>query len=451
MPQDNFRSYLKHAWNAFSNRDPITGSPGDRYPREGYTDYSPGFTSSQFPDHRRFSPGTDRTLAAAIYSRIATDAAQASFRHVRVDENGTFREELKTGLNSILTVEANKDQTARAFMLDFIISILDEGVAAAVPVDTTVDPYITNSYDILSMRTGKIMGWQPDRVQVQVYNDRTGNRELLWLDKRTIAIVENPFYNVMNEPNSTLRRLTRKLALLDSIDDSIASKKLDLIIQLPYVVKNKTKQEQADERRRQLEEQLEKSKLGVGYIDGTERVIQLNRSLENNLMSQVEYLTSMLYSQLGITAEIMNGTANESTMMNYYKRTIDVILQAIVDEYKRKFLTKTARTQGQSIQFYRDPFSLTPTTVIADIADKFTRNEILSPNELRGVVGFMPSSDEAANELRNRNISQSAGMESLPARVGMEDEEGGYDYIDEGADDVYDEAYDEAYEEPPVG
>ena len=451
MPQDNFRSYLKHAWNAFNNRDPITGVPTNPYPREGYTDYSPGFTSSQYPDRRRFSPGTDRTLAAAIYSRIATDAAQANFRHVRVDENGTFREELKTGLNSILTVEANKDQTARAFMLDFIISILDEGVAAAVPVDTTFDPYLTNSYDILSMRTGKIIGWQPDRVQVQLYNDRTGNREQLWLDKRTIAIVENPFYNVMNEPNSTLRRLTRKLALLDSIDDSIASKKLDLIIQLPYVVKNKTKQEQADERRRQLEEQLEKSKLGVGYIDGTERVIQLNRSLENNLMSQVEYLTSMLYSQLGITAEIMNGTANESTMMNYYKRTIDVILQAIVDEYKRKFLTKTARTQGQSIQFYRDPFSLTPTTVIADIADKFTRNEILSPNELRGVVGFMPSSDEAANELRNRNISQSAGMETLPARVGMDDEEGGYDYIDEGADDVYDEAYDEEYEEPPVG
>ena len=448
---DNFRSYLKNAWNVFNNRDPIVGSITNRSPSDTYVDYAPGFTSSYHPDHRKFSPGIDRTLAAAIYSRIATDAAQANFRHVRVDENGTFREELKTGLNSILTVEANKDQTARAFMLDFIISILDEGVAAAVPIDTSVNPYATNSYDILSMRTGRIMGWQPDRVQVQVYNDRTGNREQLWLDKRTVAIVENPFYNVMNEPNSTLRRLTRKLALLDSIDDSIASKKLDLIIQLPYVVKNKTKQEQADERRRQLEEQLEKSKLGVGYIDGTERVIQLNRSLENNLMSQVEYLTSMLYSQLGITAEIMNGTADESTMMNYYKRTIDVILQAIVDEYKRKFLTKTARTQGQSIQFYRDPFSLTPTTVIADIADKFTRNEILSPNELRGVVGFMPSSDEAANELRNRNISQSAGMESLPARVGMEDEEGGYDYIDEGADDVYDEAYDEAYEEPPVG
>lgn len=448
---DNFRSYLKNAWNVFNNRDPIVGSITNRSPSDTYVDYAPGFTSSYHPDHRKFSPGIDRTLAAAIYSRIATDAAQANFRHVRVDENGTFREELKTGLNSILTVEANKDQTARAFMLDFIISILDEGVAAAVPIDTSVNPYATNSYDILSMRTGRIMGWQPDRVQVQVYNDRTGNREQLWLDKRTVAIVENPFYNVMNEPNSTLRRLTRKLALLDSIDDSIASKKLDLIIQLPYVVKNKTKQEQADERRRQLEEQLEKSKLGVGYIDGTERIIQLNRSLENNLMSQVEYLTSMLYSQLGITAEIMNGTANEATMMNYYKRTIDVILQAIVDEYKRKFLTKTARTQGQSIQFYRDPFSLTPTTVIADIADKFTRNEILSPNELRGVVGFMPSPDEAANELRNRNISQSAGMESLPARVGMEDEEGGYDYIDEGADDVYDEAYDEAYEEPPVG
>lgn len=442
MAENSFRDYLKHAWNVFNNKDPVVGALVDNSPQSGHYEYTRGYTSYYNPEHKRLSPGIDRTLAAAIYSRIATDAAQANFRHVRVDSNGTFQSEMNTGLNNVLKVEANKDQTARAFMLDFIISILDEGVAAAVPIETTINPTISGSYDILSMRTGKLVAWQPDRVRVQLYNDRSGLREELWLDKSSIAIVENPFYNVMNEPNSTLRRLTHKLSLLDSIDDSIASKKLDLIIQLPYVVKNKTKQEQADERRKQLEAQLENSKLGVGYIDGTERVIQLNRSLENNIMSQVEYLTSMLYSQLGITAEIMNGTANESTMMNYYKRTVDVILQAIADEFKRKFLTKTGRTQGQSILFHRDPFSLTPTTVIADIADKFTRNEILSPNEVRGVVGFMPSSDEAANELRNRNISQTAGMESIPAKVG-EDMEG-------GMDNVYDvgEEVEEAYEDP---
>ena len=414
-----FGGYLRHAWNAFRNKDPSIGSVDPNPDLRYAIDYSPGIISTSNPDHRRFRrAGVDKTIAAAIYNRIATDAAQARFHHVRVDENGTYIEEIKSGLNNILTCEANKDQTGTAFILDLVISLLDEGVVAAIPVDTSLNPYLTGSYDILTARTGRITMWKPNRVRVEVYNDQTGIREEIWIDKDHCAIIENPFYNIMNEPNSTLRRLTRKLALMDSIDDDIGQKKLDVIVQLPYVIKNKTKQEQADERRKQLEEQLEKSKLGVGYIDGTERVIQLNRSLENNLMKEVEYLTSMLYSQLGLTAEIMNGTATEEQMMNYYKRTIDPILIAIRDEFIRKFLTKTGRSQGQSIQFYRDPFSLTPTTVIADIADKFTRNEILSPNELRGIVGFKPSLDSAADELRNRNISQAAGMETEPAMVG---------------------------------
>ena len=441
MPQQlRFTDRLQHAWNAFRNKDPVVGALVDKPPYPNYVDYSPGFTSSSNPDRRRFRGGIDRTIVAAVLNRIATDASQATFRHVRVDENNTYVEELHTGLNNALKREANKDQTGRGFILDLVISMLDEGTVAAVPVDTTLDPNVTGSYDILTLRTAKIVSWSPDRVRVRLYNDRTGHQEELWIEKRACAIIENPFYNVMNEPNSTLRRLTAKLALLDDIDDRTANKKMDIIIQLPYVVKNSTKQAQADERRRQLEEQLEKSKLGVGYIDGTERVIQLNRPLENNLMSQIEYLTSMLYSQLGLTTEIMNGTATEATMMNYYKRTIDVILQAIADEFERKFITKTGATQGQAIQYFRDPFSLTPTTVIADIADKFTRNEILSPNEVRGIVGFRPSKDTAANELRNRNISQSAGMETPPAMAG--------DYVDdqgEGGEYGYGIAEEDAY------
>lgn len=443
-----FGGYLKHAWNAFRNKDPSNGiiSANNDKSAVHYPDYSPGMITTSHLDHRRFrSGGVDRTLAAAIYTRIATDAAQAVFRHVREDENGTFIEEIHSGLNNVLTCEANIDQSGQAFLLDFIVSILDEGVAAAVPVDTTLNPNVTGSYDIISMRTGRIIMWKPYSVQVEVYNESSGMREAIWLSKSSVAIVENPFYNVMNEPNSTLRRLTRKLSLLDSIDDDLASKKLDLIIQLPYVVKNETKLKQANERREQLEAQLKDSSLGIGYIDGTERVIQLNRSLENNLMSQVEYLTSMLYSQLGLTAEIMNGTATESTMMNYYKRTIDVILQAIRVEFERKFLTKTGRTQGQAIRYYRDPFSLTPTTVIADIADKFTRNEILSPNEVRGIVGFMPSSDDAANELRNRNISQSADAATPPATVGGDREDTDYEY-DSSNEDNTNEYDEEVYE-----
>lgn len=410
----SFGAYLRHQWNVFRNKDPIYQDVGESGNLDRIGQYSPGSISFMHPDHRRLSPWTDKTLVAAIYNRLAIDACQAKFHHVKTDDNGTFKEEMRSGLNHILTVEANIDQSASAFMLDLVLSLLDEGVVAGVPIDTDRDPNFVNTFDILSMRVGKIVQWEPDRVQLEVYNDRLGRRELVKMTKSSVAIIENPFYHVMNEPNSTLKRLTRKLALLDSIDDDIGKKKLDVIIQLPYVVKNKTKQEQATERRKALEEQLENSKLGVGYIDGTERVIQLNRSLENNLMAEVESLTSMLYSQLGLTADIMNGTASEAVMMNYYKRTIDPILNAICGEFERKFLTKTARTQHQAIQFYREPFALTPTSQIADIADKFTRNEILSPNEVRGIVGFMPSSDAAADELRNRNISQAADGTSLP-------------------------------------
>lgn len=405
---------LKHAWNVFRNKDPIYSDVSDPKKSGEYSEYIPGYLSTTRPDRRRLSPNVDRTIIASVYNRIALDTSLANLRHVRTDGNGMFKEELKTGLNNVLTCEANKDQTARAFIMDLVLSMLDEGVVAGVPVETSVNPNFGGSFDILSMRTGKIVNWEPDHVRLEVYNDRTGRKEYVRMPKSAVAIIENPFYSVMNEPNSTLKRLAHKMSIMDTIDDRLGSKKLDLIIQLPYVVKNKTKQEQAEERRKQLEDQLERSQLGVGYIDGTERIVQLNRSLENNLMGQVEYLTSMLYGQLGLTAEIMNGTASEEVMMNYYKRTIDVILRAITEEFERKFLTKTARTQHQAIQFYREPFSLTPTTLIADIADKFTRNEILSPNEVRGIVGFMPSEDEAANELRNRNINQSGDAQAMP-------------------------------------
>lgn len=410
-----FRSRLKHAWNVFRNKDPIYSDVNDpRKASNEYSSYIPGYLSTVRPDRTKLSPNVDRTIIASVYNRIAIDVCTSNLRHVRTDNNKMFKEELKTGLNNVLTWEANKDQTGRAFLFDLVLSMLDEGVVAGVPIDTSINPNDGGSFDILTMRTGKIVNWEPDHVRLEVYNDRTGRKEYVRMAKSAVAIIENPFYSVMNEPNSTLKRLAHKLALMDSIDDRLGSKKMDLIIQLPYVVKNKTKAEQAEERRKQLEAQLENSQLGVGYIDGTERIVQLNRPLENNLMAQVEYLTSMLYGQLGLTAEIMNGTASEEVMMNYYKRTIDVILRAITEEFGRKFLSKTARTQHQAIQFYREPFSLTPTSLIADIADKFTRNEILAPNEVRGIVGFMPSEDEAANELRNRNINQSSNEQALP-------------------------------------
>lgn len=400
-----FRERLSHAWNAFRNKDPAEFTAG--------IDPNAGVVSMFRPDMRRPNYfGTDQTIAIAIYNKIATDASSAIIHHVRLDDVGGVLDEIDSGLNECLKVSANIDQTGKAFVQDVVMSLLDEGVIAVAPIDTSINPKLTNSYDIHSMRTGKIIQWWPQKVQLEVYNDRKGLKELLEFPKDKVAIIENPFYAVMNAPNSTLKRLMHKLALLDAVDEQSSSGKMDLIIQLPYVTKSKTRQDQAEERRQKIEEQLSGSKYGIAYIDGTERITQLNRPVENNLLAQIEYLTSMLYSQLGITQDILNGTASEDTMNNYYRRTIDVILTAIVDEFTRKFLTKTARTQKQAVRFYRDPFSLTPSNAIADIADKFTRNEILSPNEIRGIVGFRPSKDPQADELRNRNINQSVEEES---------------------------------------
>ncbi len=410
---------LVHSWNAFRNKDPANMLSDVN----AYSDKD-GFLptlSFQHPDHRRFSAGVDRNIITAIYTRIVNDCAAVKFHHVRVDESGMFVEEMKTGLNEVLSSSSNIDQSPRAFFSDLVMSMLDEGVVAVVPVDTTFDPNL-GAFDIITARVGKIVSWRPRRVLVRVYNDRTGKHEELWIEKNGVAIIENPFYSVMNEPSSILRRLTQKLNQLDFLDEQVSSAKLDLIIQLPYVVKNQTKQKQAEERRKQIEEQLVESKYGIAYTDGTERVIQLNRSVENQMMSEIEYLTSILYGQLGLSTDIMNGTASEEVMQNYYRRTIDVILNAICEEFERKFLTKTARTQGQAVLYYRDPFALTPTSQIAEIADKFTRNEILSPNEVRSIVGIRPSDDEAANELRNRNLNQSTeGQLAPPAKPPEED------------------------------
>lgn len=428
MEEPSFRDRLAHAWNAFRNKDPsYQAKTNDVF-------YNGGVVSSYRPDRRRpnFFFGADQTIAIAICNRIATDAASVVIHHCRLDETGGFIEEIPSGLNECLTVSANIDQTGRAFIQDLVMSMLDEGVIAAVPVDTSINPMLSNSYDINSLRVGKILQWYPERVQLEVYNERKGIKESIYMPKTKVAIIENPFYAVMNEPNSIMKRLTKKMAQLDVIDDQTSSGKMDLIIQLPYTVKSETKQNQAEIRRKKIEEQLTNSKYGIAYIDGTERVIQLNRPVENNLLAQIEYLTSMLYSQLGITQEILNGTASEDTMTNYYKRTIDVILTAIVDEFSRTFLTKTARTQRQAIRFYRDPFSLTPTNAIADIADKFTRNEILSPNEVRGIVGFKPSMDPQSNELRNRNINQSVDEYAYEdPEIQNEDEYDETEYIDE--------------------
>lgn len=422
-----FGERLSHAWNAFKNPQ-SKKSPDELISIPDALGNNYGSISYHRPDrsHRGYSC-SDKTIAVAIYNRISTDTASVQLQHVRVDDMGGFKEEIDSGLNNILTLEANIDQTAKAFVQDLVYSMLEDGVVAAVPVDTTINPAVSGSYDILTMRVGKIVGWYPQHVTVELYNELVGHRQQITLPKKTVGIIENPFYAVMNEPNSTLQRLIRKLAMLDDIDEQSSSGKLDLIIQLPYITKSKVRQDQAEERRAKLEEQLEGSKYGIGYIDGTEKVIQLNRPVENNLMSQIEYLTSMLYSQLGITAEILNGTASEDAMLNYYRRTIDVILNTIVGEFRRKFLTKTARSQHQTIRYFRDPFSLTPTTAIADIADKFTRNEILSPNEVRGIVGFKPSTDEKANELRNRNINQS-NKELTPSQDTLDNQNEGIDY-----------------------
>lgn len=385
---------LQHAWNALTGRDIVP-----------YTPYSVGSYSYR-PDRVRFTGGNERSIVTAVFNRIAMDAADIDVEHVKLDDDGRYLETLNTGLNSCLTVESNIDQAARAFFQDVYMSLFDEGCIAIVPVDTSFNPNITGSYDIHSLRTGKILEWLPDKVKVKVYNDRTGEKVDKWFLKKTVAIVENPLYAVVNEKSSTLQRLIRKLNILDSIDEQSGSGKLDLIIQLPYTIKTEARRKQAEDRRQSIEDQLSGSKYGIAYTDGTEHITQLNRPVENNLMHQIEYLTSMLFSQLGLTQEIMDGTASEEAMLNYYKRTVEPMVAAVADEMKRKFLTKTARSQRQSIMYFRDPFSLTSVTKIAEIGDTFTRNEIATSNEIRQLIGWKPSADPRANELRNKNITQ---------------------------------------------
>lgn len=416
MPE-TFGSRLKHAWNAFTNKDP-TGPSGDS---------GAGFYYR--PDRPRFTRGNERSIVTSVYNRIALDVASININHVRLDDNDRFTSIISSGLNECLTLNANIDQTGRGFIQDVVMSMLDEGSVAIVPVDTTFDPKVTGSYDINSMRTGKILEWKPKDVKVRLYNDRTGQKEEIWLPKSMVGIIENPLYAVMNEPNSTMQRLIRKLNLLDAVDEQSGSGKLDLIIQLPYVIKTEARKQQAENRRKQIEDQLAGSKYGIAYADGTEKITQLNRPIENNLLKQVEYLTNMLYSQLGISQAVMEGTADEKQMLNYNNRTIEPIISAIVDEMKRKFLTKTARSQKQSIMFFRDPFKLVPVENVAEIADKFTRNEIMTSNEFRQVIGMKPSDDPKADQLRNANISEPASDNSMvpmeePMDIPIEEQEG---------------------------
>ena len=413
-------SRLKHAWNAFMNRDPTE------------VDYDIGPAYYYRPDRPRLTRGNERSIVTAVYNRIALDVSDIDIRHVRLDENGRYIEDIDSGLNNCLTVEANIDQTGKAFIQDVVMSMLDEGCVAIVPVDTTLNPKVTGSYDINSMRTGKIVQWYPQHVKVNLYNDKTGRKEEVTLPKSMVAIVENPLYAVMNEPNSTLQRLIRKLNLLDYVDEQTGAGKLDLIIQLPYVIKSNARRQQAEDRRADIERQLKDSKYGIAYTDGTERITQLNRPVENNLMKQIEYLTSMLYSQLGINQTVLDGTADEKTMLNYTNRSIGPIISAIVDEMKRKFLTKTARSQMQSIRYFKDPFKLVPVNEIAEISDKLTRNEIASSNEIRQIIGWKPSQDPAADELRNKNLNQQS-----PGMMAPEDQM----YEDQAA-------YEEGYEDP---
>lgn len=392
--KNTFGSRLKHAWNAFLSREPTS------YYR------SPGRGYSYRPDRPRLTRGNERSIITSVFNRIALDAAAINIQHVKLDDNGRFLSVVDSGLNNCLTVEANMDQTARAFIHDAVMSMMDEGCIAIVPVDTTLNPEVTGAYDIVTMRVGQVIEWYPAHVKVRVYNDRRGEKEDVLVPKSVVGIVENPLYAVMNEPNSTLQRLIRKLNLLDAVDEQAGSGKLDLIIQLPYVIKTEARRAQAEKRRKDIEEQLSGSKYGIAYTDGTEHIVQLNRAVENNLMAQIEYLTSMLYSQLGITKGVMDGSADEQTMLNYYNRTIEPILAAIVDEMKRKFLTKTARSQLQSISFFRNPFTLVPAAQLAEIADKLTRNEIMSSNEIRQIIGLKPSKDPKADELRNKNLSE---------------------------------------------
>lgn len=410
-----FGSRLKHAWNAFLNRDPT-----------GYGYHNLGTSSSYRPDRPRLTRGNERSIVTAIYNRIALDIAQIEIKHCKLDKDGRYIEDIDSNLNKCLNLEANIDQTGRAFIIDAVMSMFDEGVVALVPVDTAIDPKNSAYIDILSMRTGRILEWYPKHVRVKVYNDRTGEKEELILPKSTVSIIENPLYAVMNEHNSTMQRLIRKLNLLDSIDEQSGSGKLDLIIQLPYIIKTQARREQAEDRRKMIEEQLAGSKYGIAYTDGTERITQLNRPVENNLLKQIEYLTSMLYSQLGITQSVLDGTADEKVMLNYYSRSIEPIISAFTDEMKRKFLSKTARTQRQTILFFRDPFKLVPVCDLAEITDTMTRNEIMSSNEIRQEMGLKPSSDPKADQLINSNISQPTDQEQ-PSHDEMPEnsEEGG--------------------------
>ena len=403
----SFTERLQHAWNAFNNKDPT--------PPYTTNVYYGGSSYSQ--SRHRLSFSNERSIINAIFNRIAADVASVDFKHVRLDINDRYVSTVDDGLNNCLSVEANTDQTGRSFMLDAVMSMFDEGVVALVPIDTTINPKVSGSYDITTMRTGKVTEWMPQHVRLLVYNEKSGKRQEIVMPKKAVAIVENPFYSIMNEPNSTLQRLIRKLNLLDAIDEQSSSGKLDLIIQLPYVIKTPAREKQAENRRKQIEMQLAGSKYGIAYTDGTEKITQLNRPVENNLMEQVKFLTETLMSQLGITNEILNGTADEKTMLNYNNRIIAVVCTAFAEEMRRKFLTKTARTQGQSILFFQDPFKLVPVSNIADIADKFTRNEILSSNEIRGLVGFKPSKDPSADELRNKNLNQS-NVDANPMSTG---------------------------------
>lgn len=399
------RERLAHAWDAFRS--------SDHSYRHDY-----GISYGARPDRSRLSLGNERSIIASLYNRIAIDVSAITIQHVRLDENGRFLETIKSRMNECLTVSANIDQTARAFMQDVVISLFDEGCVAIVPVETDDSPIQGNSYDIISWRTGQVLEWFPEHVRVRVYNDKKGIREDIILPKKMVAIIENPLYAVMNEPNSTLSRLIRKLNLLDNIDENNSSAKLDLIIQLPYIVKSEARKQQAEQRRKDIEMQLTSSQYGIAYTDGTERITQLNRAVESNLMPEIEYLTKMLYSQLGIDETVLNGTADEKTMLNYHNRTVEPVISAITDSMRRTFLTKTARTQGQSIIFFRDPFRLVPVNELADIADRFTRNEILSSNEVRAIIGYKPVDTQRAEELSNKNIAQE-GEEMLPEDGGM--------------------------------
>jgi hypothetical protein len=405
----SFGSRLKHAWNAFTGNVQMN-----------YRDL--GMSYSYRADRPRLTRGNERSIVTSVYNRIALDVAALNFQHIRLDENGRFLSVIEDGLNNCLTLEANIDQTARSFIQDVVISMFDEGSVAIVPVDTTTDPNVSGSYDIQTMRVGQILDWYPQYIRVRLYNEQTGKKEDIVVPKSATAIIENPLYAVINEPNSTMQRLIRKLNLLDVIDEQSGSGKLDLIIQLPYVIKTEARRQQAENRRKDIENQLSGTKYGIAYTDGTERITQLNRSVNNNLMSQIEYLTSMLYSQLGITQSILDGTADEKTMLNYNNRTIEPIASAIVGEMKRKFLTKTARSQLQSISFFRDPFKLVPVNEIAEIADKFTRNEIMTSNEIRQVIGMKPFDDPRADELRNKNLSAPSEDKVPNSEVQLNDE-----------------------------